>query len=757
MNIAWNTMPRILLVAMLVLVSLLSALPSALADTCPEPVVNGGFEGAGGWQLGKSPVPPQYVTYTAHSGTHSLQLGITSGANVESFSSARQVVTIPHAAGAATLSFWFYAIADAPATTDYMELALLSADDSAILAKPWLSHNDSRLWNQMTFDLSAWRGQTVQLYFNVYNDGLGGRAAMFLDDVSLSTCGTPPPSPSVTRTPSPTPVSQCNTPGPTPDCVELLLSGAFNDGLANWHTTAGDPLGVTVSTDTYRSAPYAMKLGSLDVALSGLAAAQQLIAVPVCSVSVTLEVWIYTQSQPDAGTDYQEIALLSASGGLLFAPYRERANDNRWVRLQFDVSAFAGSFVFLRFAVNNDGGGGRTAMYVDDVRLTACSSAARPTALPPTPVPSPTPVPTHWLPSPTPWWTPGVPPAGCGELTQNGGFEAGTAGWKPGKNLLMPALVTDPVLAGNRALQLGATAENLDSYTSIRQTIAGPREYARTVISFWTYTVAESLTGTDRQQFALLGPGDVVWATPWKVLENARSWQQHVFDLAGVSGQPFDLYFGTINDGLDGRTALYLDEVRVWGCNGDAFPVIGPYPAAGDASLMAGEYAAPDDGTPGIRWYEATSVATSAAGSSQATSVAPPAAASAAATAETGELPPPQVYPTETRAAVEALTTIEPVSPAPEWTEVAISGAVQAAPTIIAALAPSTPIAPAVASAINAIAGEAKGLLETTAPKPDGLLKRLTANWPARWPLAVGGILLLFIILIIAAVLTRRS
>ena len=68
-----------------------------------------------------------------------------------------------------------------------MEVVLLDTA-GAILTKPWYSHNNSQLWNQMSFDLSPWRGQTVQLYFNVYNDGVGGTAAMFLDDVSLTTC-----------------------------------------------------------------------------------------------------------------------------------------------------------------------------------------------------------------------------------------------------------------------------------------------------------------------------------------------------------------------------------------------------------------------------------------------------------------------------------------------------------------------------------------------------------------------------------------
>ena len=86
----------------------------AQAQACTDLIVDGGFETGGIWLLGPSPVMPQYVTYAKHSGNRSLLLGITSGANVESFSSARQTVIIPASAGPLTLSFWAYTMADAP-------------------------------------------------------------------------------------------------------------------------------------------------------------------------------------------------------------------------------------------------------------------------------------------------------------------------------------------------------------------------------------------------------------------------------------------------------------------------------------------------------------------------------------------------------------------------------------------------------------------------------------------------------------------
>ncbi len=557
-----------LLAAVLVMATVLGpAATPAQADVCTELLVNGGFEADAGWQLGPSPVMPQYVTYTKHSGIRSLSLGITSGANVVSFSSARQTVAIPTASPQVLLSFWFYAMADSPATTDYMEVVLLDATGAAILNKPWLSHNDSRVWNQLTFDLTPWRGQTVQLYFNVYNDGVGGRAAMFLDDVSLVSCSSIT-TPTGTVTPTSGPLSPTPTPSPTatPGCVDVVVDGSFDSGLANWQVV-GDYAGAASVSAPVRSAPNALKLGSLDQNLTGLTTVRQLVTIPSGYPLVTLEAWVYTQAQAGADADYQEMALLNSSGGMLYRPWQGRQNNPAWQQLMYNVSAFAGQTVFVSFSVNNDGIGGRTAMHVDDVRLRACASGAAATAT------------ATGTPAPASTSTPTVPPAtltavspGCIEITQNGGFEAGYQPWQFGANLLPAQRVTAPVASGSYAMQMGSQTANRNSYSSVRQVVTAPWGRPRVVVSFWAYTWAEELSGTDCQQFVLLAPGDVVWATPWRVLEDEGAWRQHVFDVVGAVGQPFSLYFNVCNDGEGGRTALFVDEVHAWACTSGAYP-----------------------------------------------------------------------------------------------------------------------------------------------------------------------------------------
>jgi hypothetical protein len=563
----------------------LAVIPAALAapvtaQSCIDLVVNGGFETVGAWELGPNPVTPQYVTFTKHSGNQSLMLGITSGANVHSFSSARQTVTIPASATQTTLTFWFYAMASSPATTDYMEVVLLDAA-GAILTKPWVSHNNSQLWNQLSFDLSAWRGQTVQLYFNVYNDGLGGTAAMFVDDVSLVTCTgsvTVVPTGVITLVPTWTPSPTATPSGtPAPACVNAIVNGDFTGGLASWQQI-GDPGGVVPVTNPVHSPPWAIQLGSLTVNLNGLASIRQSVTIPVGFSQATLGVWVYTLSQPGAGADFQQVALLNSAGNPVFVPWQAQSNNPAWTQLLFDVSGFAGQTLFVSFSVNNDGVGGRTAMVVDDARLLSCNATPAPWA-----TPTPTRTPTPWL-LPTPMTavppiiTLTPPPPGCFDLLQNGGFETGWSPWIVPWNPIMPQLVTAPVFSGAFALQLGSQTQNASSYSSARQWVTVPWSHPRVVLQFWANTWAESLRGEDRQQVVLLAPGDTVMAVPWKVLENTRTWLPHSFDLIGVAGQTFAVYFNVINDGAGGRTAMFVDDARLWACTSSAFPPPMPMP-----------------------------------------------------------------------------------------------------------------------------------------------------------------------------------
>jgi bacillopeptidase F (M6 metalloprotease family) len=119
-----------------------------------------------------------------------MRLGITSKSDAYSWSSIRQQVTIPWNAASATLSFWYYPICQDTVEYDWQEAIIYDATVTHKLAyaMPQVCSN-SQTWTHRTFDLTPYKGQTITLYFNVKNDGVGNlKTAMYLDDVSVQVC-----------------------------------------------------------------------------------------------------------------------------------------------------------------------------------------------------------------------------------------------------------------------------------------------------------------------------------------------------------------------------------------------------------------------------------------------------------------------------------------------------------------------------------------------------------------------------------------
>ena len=67
---------------------------------------------------------------------------------------------------------------------------LLDGNSYALVTKLMQELDDDDVWKYRAFDLTAYRGRSVVLYFEVFNDGTStaGRSWMYLDDVSLKFC-----------------------------------------------------------------------------------------------------------------------------------------------------------------------------------------------------------------------------------------------------------------------------------------------------------------------------------------------------------------------------------------------------------------------------------------------------------------------------------------------------------------------------------------------------------------------------------------
>jgi hypothetical protein len=151
-----------------------------------ELIVNGGFEnGVSPWYRGGVRWPT-VSTAQAHTGSYSLQCGGVAGQpepNGDSW--ADQQVQIPSGVSRATLSFWYYAASTDTIQYDWQD-AQVRNTSNVVLINIFHMCDNSQVWTQRTVDLTAYRGQTVRIYFNAHGDGYGDLTTLWIDDVSLT-------------------------------------------------------------------------------------------------------------------------------------------------------------------------------------------------------------------------------------------------------------------------------------------------------------------------------------------------------------------------------------------------------------------------------------------------------------------------------------------------------------------------------------------------------------------------------------------
>ena len=161
------------------------------AADCQDIIANGSFELNRDWLM-SGDLPASYSGLSVVIGQRSLQLGIITGPNLNSVSLAEQTFTIP--ADAARLRLrWSYWVQAGPYAIYPQRVVLIDARGTSheLLALNGPASN-ARTWRQIEFDetsLGAFRGQKVQLQFQVYNDGWQPEpAALFVDDLRFEAC-----------------------------------------------------------------------------------------------------------------------------------------------------------------------------------------------------------------------------------------------------------------------------------------------------------------------------------------------------------------------------------------------------------------------------------------------------------------------------------------------------------------------------------------------------------------------------------------
>ena len=186
----WKTWPRagmaltgLLVFGLLAGVLLLPA-QAVNAATCQELMTNGGFESSAGWQTVATGNYPLFSNFLARGGTQAAHLaGVNSAAD-----SAVTSLTLP-ANQTIALSFWWQAHTEESAGGyDTLTLLLTDSQGKPLYAVAGLTDlNAASTWQQLTADLSAFAGQTVQVHLAAKTDG-SLVTDFFVDDLSVTAC-----------------------------------------------------------------------------------------------------------------------------------------------------------------------------------------------------------------------------------------------------------------------------------------------------------------------------------------------------------------------------------------------------------------------------------------------------------------------------------------------------------------------------------------------------------------------------------------
>lgn len=607
---SWPTLPA------------LSPVTVPVQAACPNLLLNGDFETMGSWLFGPSITPPQYTNSARVTGTQAIQLGVLPQAgesNRPSYSSIRQLVTIPATAERVILYWWQRAGTQEAAPTVFdlqseRQEVLLLGPNEQVLAVVQQRLQTEPDWQQYAADLTQYRGQSVYLYFNVFNNGNSLASWLYLDGLVLQACGaavtpfptqvpaTPAPPPAAT-TPAPatfTPIlptattvpAYTYTPPATPGCANFLRNGGFE-------STEGWLVGRSGAPAQYVSSQYAggqpqagsrsMQLGRLPGGSSGssYSSIRQLVTIPSQAQTVTLRWWQWAGTEEtalsgaDTAGDRQELLLLTPDERLLAVMQRTRVNHGNWQEARADLSAYRGQTLYLYFNVFNDSDNLSTWLYLDEVTLTDCD--VPPVSTPgatSTPVPSATSIPLPTLtatpastatniisPLPTPTMV-----ANCTELLTNGSFENNN-GWRLSRNEVPAEYTTDQQQAGIRSVKLGLLPGGEGGgFSSIQQTVTIPGNSNEVILRWWQWagteesTVATTDANGDRQEVLLLTQDGRIRDVIQRTRQSTGGWQEVTADLSDYRNQTLELYFNVVNDKNSLSTWLYLDEVTLLSC-----------------------------------------------------------------------------------------------------------------------------------------------------------------------------------------------
>src|SRR5579863_1868321 len=320
--------------------------------------------------LGFNPITQATSAEPAHSGSWEAWLNGNGTADTDTIA---QSVAIPGGC-TAVLSFWLHVDTTENTTAnadDTLKVQLLNGSGTVLTTLATFSNlNAASGYQQHSYDVSAYAGQTVTVKFTgTETDTNGGTTDFVIDDTALNT------------------TSGGGGGGCTPG--QLLGNPGFENGSTTAPWTESSTLGFNPITQATSAEPA--HSGSWEAWLNGNGTADtdtiaQSVAIPGGCTAV-LSFWLHadtTENTTANADDTLKVQLLNGSGTVLttLATFSNLNAASGYQQHSYDVSAYAGQTVTVKFTgTETDTNGGTTDFVIDDTALNTTSGGS-PTCTP---------------------------------------------------------------------------------------------------------------------------------------------------------------------------------------------------------------------------------------------------------------------------------------------------------------------------------------------------------------------------------------
>lgn len=557
---------------------------------CGDLITNGDFEADTGWDLQNATL----VNTRANSGNRSLELGIPNpAANASQISTAMSdIIRIPEDALNPILRVWVYtqsihstqtpdqqdrpeekvfgAVEDAG---DQQMIQVLDANGALFEDLLVMGGTNGQEWALVQFNLYKYTGNSIRLGFRVVNDGLENASAMYIDDAMLQTCPT---------IMAPEEYSQGTAAPQMPEaCINQIINPGF-ESVGGWGIPyTAYSAGYQLKTATYPEEVYAgnwsMRTG-IPVYKAyqnrfSYSDAWQTVFIPPGATSarltlynkmVSLEAPALGKEQPDevnlaavepqfapgetwgesqlAGDRMYILILNPYTGTILETLQAWDARNVDWRLREFDLLRFRGQSIRIQFGTYNDGDYWNrvTTMYVDEFYVTVCDGV-----VPPPPPPDST------------------CPTGYTQRLINPSFETSN-GWYIPVTAYSARYSTLRANSGARSMLTGIINfwHNRYSYSDFGQPVYIPAGVTDAILRFHVFRQSNDWTGNDKQYLLVLNHwGYWIDTLLWNSSNNTSEWRTIDRDVRYLRGQSIRLHFGTYNNGWNGITSMFVDDV----------------------------------------------------------------------------------------------------------------------------------------------------------------------------------------------------